>query len=99
MRSFILFNLFFFCILSGCDERHDQGLTQLQVQTIADSRYRAHALALGVTSPRLVTPAIQYRETDTEFLYIEPSTRTTIVVIVEKSGQVADGAYLKPGYF
>ena len=92
MRILIWKLWFIVAIVSGCDR--PRSLTPLEAREIADRRYIAHVKAAGLLSLQLPSPVVNYRNTDTVFTYIEPTAKRTIVVIVERSGEVADTTLL-----
>jgi len=87
MRKFILFLILIFTALYGCGEK---SVTASEARSIADARYVAHATALGSTLTKMPQPTIEYRSSDTVFVYIEPASKKKVTVIVDKSGKVAD---------
>lgn len=62
----------------------------MEAKTISDGRYQAYAKALGASSPQLPSPEVKSRANDTVFVYVEPTTKNKITVIVEKWGKLAD---------
>ena len=88
MKRFIPLLLFVIAALYGCGEK---SVTTSEARSIADTRYVAHAKALGSNSAVIPQPTTEYRSNDTVFVYIEPVSKKKVIVIVDKSGKVADG--------
>lgn len=74
-------------VLGGCGK---STVTDAEAKAIADRRYQVHAKMLGSQIAAVPQPTVQSRSSDTVFVYIEPTTKKKITVIVERSGEVAD---------
>jgi len=86
-RSSVL--IIFVATLAACT-REEGAISDETARGIADSRYRAHAAALGHPLSAVPTPNIQRRPSDTIYTYLEPESGTEITVIIEPNGKVAD---------
>lgn len=76
--------------LCSCGEKGEKRVTPMEAKSIADGRYVAHAKALGSNLTVIPKPTIEYRSDDTVFVFIEPMSKKKVIVIVDKSGKVAD---------
>jgi hypothetical protein len=90
MRAPVLVVLLLLSSFCGCIKNVEQDVTPVEARSIANRRYVAHTKALGVNSSRVPSPSVEYRGQDTVFVYTEPTTTKKVVVIVDKSGDVAD---------
>jgi hypothetical protein len=70
--------------------RADRAVTPSEARALADRRYVAHATVLGAPTSTIPLPFVRDRGSDTVFVYVEPTAKTKITAIVERSGQVAD---------
>ena len=87
MRTLVVVLLLVLGAVYGCGKKN---VTDVDARAIADSRYLANAQAIGSNIEEVPQPAIQKRANDTVFVYIEPTTKKKITVIVDRTGKVAD---------
>ena len=87
MRTLVFLLLLALGAVYGCAEKN---VTDADARAIADSRYLANAKAIGSNIKEVPQPTIQRRANDTVFVYIEPTTKKKITVIVDRTGKVAD---------
>lgn len=88
MRALVLVVGFIAVAVTACSEK--KVVTPQEARVIADGRYIAHANAAGVSPAPLPTPVVHDRGSDTIFIYVEPTSKRKITVIVESTGEVAD---------
>lgn len=88
MRTLLgFFAVLFLVTACGFEER---SVTLSEAKAIADRRYIAHAKAWGVPESPIPMPSIEDRDSDIVFVYLLPAVGKKIIVIIERSGEVAD---------